>query len=70
MGIVTFIGIGFMLLLIMIIGLFPIIALISALKTDFQGENDKLIWVLVILFLPIMGSILYFALRRPRAKNN
>lgn len=70
MGIVTFIGMGFMLLLIMIIGLFPIIALISALKTDFQGENDKLIWVLVILFLPIMGSILYFALRRPRAKNN
>ena len=41
----------------------PILALISILKSEFKG-NDKLIWVLVTLFLPFFGSILYFTLGR------
>jgi len=36
-----------------------IIALIDILKSDFQG-NNKIIWVLVVIFLPIIGAILYF----------
>jgi hypothetical protein len=35
-------------------------ALISCLKSNFQDSTHKLIWVLVILFLPLLGSILYF----------
>ena len=27
--------------------------------------NDKLIWVLVIIFLPFLGSLLYYFVRRP-----
>ncbi|MFH1000535.1 MAG: PLD nuclease N-terminal domain-containing protein [Bacteroidota bacterium] len=39
----------------------PLVALINLLKNQFTG-NDKLIWLLVILFLPLMGWILYFAI--------
>jgi hypothetical protein len=27
---------------------------------DFSSRNDRLIWTLVILLLPILGSVLYF----------
>jgi hypothetical protein len=54
---------------IMIIAIIlPILALISILKSEFKG-NDKLIWVLVTLFLPFFGSILFFILGRPNRLN-
>jgi len=43
--------------------LLPIIALIDIVKNDFSGAN-KVIWVVVVLFLPILGSILYFLIGR------
>tara|TARA_R110001583_G_C5434500_1_gene389196 strand:+ start:73 stop:300 length:228 start_codon:yes stop_codon:yes gene_type:complete len=45
-------------LLILIIAL-PIIALIDILRNDFK-ENNKLIWILVILFTSLVGVLLYF----------
>lgn len=27
--------------------------------------NDKLVWVLIILFVPLFGSIIYYLIRRP-----
>ena len=36
-----------------------IVALVDILRSEFQGYN-KLIWVVVVIFLPIVGSILYF----------
>ena len=41
--------------------LLPIIALVDILSNEFTDSN-KLIWVLVVLFLPFFGSILYFIL--------
>lgn len=47
----------------------PIIALISILKNEFKN-NDKIVWVLVVLLLPFIGPILYFIIGRPtRLKN-
>ncbi|KYG82766.1 PLDc N-terminal domain-containing protein [Roseivirga echinicomitans] len=40
-----------------------VIALVDCLKGDFSGDN-KIIWVLVIIFLPVLGSILYFLVGR------
>jgi hypothetical protein len=40
--------------------IFWIIALIDILKSDFRDTNGKIIWVLVVIFLPVIGSILYF----------
>lgn len=39
----------------------PIIALVDVLKNNFLN-NNKVIWVLVILLLPLIGSILYFVI--------
>ena len=36
----------------------PVVALVDILRNEFKG-SDKLIWVLIVLFLPILGSILY-----------
>ena len=40
-----------------------VIALIDILKSEFSG-NNKLIWVLVVLFIWIIGPILYFIIGR------
>ena len=41
-----------------------IVALVDILKSDFRGQFDKLIWILVILLIPFLGSILYFVIGR------
>ncbi|HDS07815.1 MAG TPA: hypothetical protein ENO05_09330, partial [Bacteroides sp.] len=48
----------FILFIALFIVLLPVLALVSVLMNDFPS-GEKLIWVLVILFLPILGSILY-----------
>lgn len=39
-----------------------IFALIDILKSDFKDDVNKIIWVLIVILLPILGSILYFIL--------
>ena len=39
-------------------------ALIDCLKSDFSDSSTKLIWILVIIFVPIIGSILYLVIGR------
>ena len=58
-------GIFSILFIIVFIVLFPLIALISVLTSEFQG-NDKIMWVLIIIFLPFLGSLLYFLIGRNR----
>ncbi|MDX1332796.1 MAG: PLD nuclease N-terminal domain-containing protein [Robiginitalea sp.] len=41
--------------------LLPLIALIDILRSDFKG-NDKLVWILAVLFFNVIGSILYFTI--------
>lgn len=47
--------------------LLPIVALLSIVSKNFPG-NEKLIWVLIVLFMPILGSLLYFIVGRVRQK--
>lgn len=49
---------------ILLPSIFWIIALIDILKSNFRDSNGKIIWALVVIFLPIIGSILYFAIGR------
>jgi hypothetical protein len=44
--------------------LLPIIALVDVIRSDFRGSNDKLIWVIVILFLNVIGALLYLVMGR------
>ncbi len=39
----------------------PLIALIDILKNNFS-DNNKIIWVLVVLFFPLIGAILYYTI--------
>lgn len=56
---------AFFLFIILIVAfpaiLLPLIALIDILRCQFYG-NDKLLWVIIVLIIPIFGSILYFIL--------
>ena len=40
-----------------------IIALIDILKSKFEG-NNKIVWLLVVIFINLLGAILYFTIGR------
>jgi hypothetical protein len=48
--------IGFILIL-------PIIAIIDLIRINLDS-SQKLLWIIIILFLPILGSVLYFLMGR------
>ena len=56
-------GIIITLLVVLFIFLIPLLALISALMSNFRG-NEKILWILIILLLPFLGSVLYFLIGR------
>lgn len=61
-------GLLITLLVIIFIFLIPILALLSVLTNEFPG-NEKIIWVLIIIFLPFLGSLLYFLIGRDKRLN-
>ncbi|MEB2778920.1 PLD nuclease N-terminal domain-containing protein [Algoriphagus persicinus] len=48
---------------------FMIYALVDLIRSDFREQHMKLIWALMILFIPIIGTFLYLSMNR-RTKNN
>ncbi|MBD0777022.1 PLDc N-terminal domain-containing protein [Maribacter sp. ANRC-HE7] len=55
-------GIGQILILIAmaVLAIAPVVAIIDITKGRFKGANDRLIWILVVLFLNPLGTLLYF----------
>ena len=55
---------GFMIIFLIALGIIGFAiwlwALIDVLSSDFVKQSDKTVWIVVILFLPVLGSILYF----------
>lgn len=49
-----------LLLLVVLSLVLPLIAIINIVKSEFRDNNSKLIWVFIVLFLPIIGSLVYF----------
>ena len=65
-----FIGPFQIILIILFFGFIPtLIALIDILKSKFNG-NDKIVWLLVVLFLNLFGAVLYFAIGRKQRLTN
>jgi hypothetical protein len=58
-------GLILTLLVIIFIFLFPLLALISVLMNQFNG-NEKIMWVIIIILLPFLGSLLYFLIGRDK----
>lgn len=52
-----------LLVIVTLLSVLPIIALVDVLKNEFK-DNNKLIWILVILFTWYLGAILYFFIGR------
>jgi hypothetical protein len=44
--------------------------LIHAITNKGLGDGEKIAWVLVIIFLPFIGSVIYFFIGRPKAGAN
>ena len=42
--------------------LLPVIAIVDILRRDLLGIN-RLIWILLVVFIPFVGSIIYFVNR-------
>ena len=50
---------------------FWVFALVDILRNNFKGDNEKMIWVMVVIFVPFLGTILYFIIgRQNRIKHN
>ena len=41
----------------------------DVLRSQFAGANDKLVWVLLILFVPALGVLFYFFMGRKQKIN-
>jgi hypothetical protein len=50
----------FIFLLFLAAGAAWIYTLVDAVQREFAGDNDKLLWVLVLLFAGVLGSIIYY----------
>ena len=47
-----------------------ITALVTILRNEFSDANNKIIWILVVLFAPFLGSILFFIIGRSQIKRS
>jgi len=39
-------------------------ALVDIIRSDFKDGTTKLVWIIVVIFVPLVGSILYLVLRK------
>lgn len=67
LGIPLMIG-SFMGLVMLIFSIFWIWMLIDVIKRDFKDPNERLIWVLVIIFTHLIGAILYYLLVKQKGR--
>ena len=50
----------FMMLVFVFLFVFWILMIIDCVKRNFKGENDKVVWILVLVFLYFLGAIIYY----------
>ena len=51
-----------LILIVLCLGIIlPLIAFIDIVRSEFKS-NDKLIWVLIVVFFNVLGSILYLTI--------
>jgi hypothetical protein len=47
-----------------------LVALVDILKSEFKDGLTKVIWLILVIFLPFLGSILYFFIGRDQKIKN
>jgi len=41
----------------------PIWAIVDIIRSDFKNPDNRILWVILIILLPIIGSIIYYYMR-------
>ncbi|MFD2161354.1 PLDc N-terminal domain-containing protein [Paradesertivirga mongoliensis] len=41
-----------------------LICIIDIVRSEFKDSTSKLIWILIVLFLPMLGSLIYLLIGR------
>ena len=60
-GFGMFVGFGFVAMAIgILLFLFWLWMLVDCLKRDFKKDYEKIVWVLVVIFLHILGAVIYY----------
>ncbi len=47
---------------------FWLYTLIDCVRREHRNPNDKIVWILLIIFLHVLGSILYLVIQRPNTE--
>jgi hypothetical protein len=57
---------GIIVILLLVVAYFSLIifCLLDAVRATFKDSATKIVWVLVILFAPFLGSVLYLVIGR------
>jgi len=60
LAIVIILFVGFIFLLIMFATIFWIWMIVDCAKRKFKEDNEKVIWILLMVFLGVIASIIYY----------
>jgi len=63
LGVIGPLEILLLLVLVSFVFLIPLLALVDIVRSKFEG-NMQLIWVIIVVFFNVIGSILYFIIGR------
>lgn len=47
-----------------------IYALVDIVRSEFKGDNDKVIWLLLVVLIPFVGTVLYFTIGQNQKLGN
>ncbi|GAB5527836.1 MAG: hypothetical protein Roseis2KO_57080 [Roseivirga sp.] len=57
-------GILVILFIVLIPAILWIWALVDIIRSDFADSTNKIVWILAIIFLPVIGALLYLLIGR------
>jgi hypothetical protein len=58
------------LLILFVILIVPLLALIEIIRSSFNEPVNKIVWVLVVILLPLLGSLLFWIIGRNQIKRS
>jgi hypothetical protein len=59
---------GFYVILPILVGIFWIWMLVDCATKESSEGNDKIVWIIIIIFTNFIGALIYFFVRRPKRK--
>jgi hypothetical protein len=67
-AILPFIGLPFLLALIGLGVIFWIWMIVDCATEESNAENERLVWIVIVIGAQIIGALIYFFVRRPKRR--